>query len=315
MRNKRQVCQIVAIGMFGLLISNINPCFGNEGDDFEISAKVIHPMKLDQSCFISLTDVDFLFINPKQHSRFYPLALISKRNNTFFDDIKLKYSQSRVYIRLERGFFPGIGTLFSNKYLVDLSLKNSQIIFIYDPMFDPAKRKTVKIKGKEQIVFSSPTPFRKFLILQVLDVQISKELMDVEIKEETVELNSGVKQQYKVEKSIERVFQLEEKDKTVLSIGSTFRGLITAALKHQVERNQKTTIKEKETIEKTLVLDGARIRKAKIIWCEQFRVGSARVILSGEDRNDGTENFYYGEERSIPFQYRDGFSLKAREVK
>jgi hypothetical protein len=133
-----------------------------------------------------------------------------------------------------------------------------------------------------------------------LQVALDEKLQEREIASDVVETPAGVKRTHKRSRTIERAVSLTDTEGLEASVKAHF-GVLSGEIRGQIARSRMTTYKASETIEDGVEIDGEKLPKARLVWIERTVTGKARVFVDGQ-------------ERSMPFQFREGVQLRVLPI-
>jgi Ricin-type beta-trefoil lectin domain-like len=144
--------------------------------------------------------------------------------------------------------------------------------------------------------------------LSVSSVSLAQNLVPGESSSEEVEVPAGAKLTLRRSKTIDHTVSVTWRAGAELGVEGALRtdwvtagAEIRTQIRARVESTTGQTWAVSETKEQTVEVDGAVLRRARIVWTDKLRKGNAIVKLNGTDYE-------------IPFEFREGTDLKVEKI-
>lgn len=135
----------------------------------------------------------------------------------------------------------------------------------------------------------------------ILNVTLDKKIKEVEAAHEDLTTSYGVKRKFKKTRTVECT--LSQTDTFGGGAGGKVDfGVVSVDLRGRVEKDLGRTVKASESVEEEIELDGDKVQKVRLVWCDQYRTGTAEVSVNGKTQK-------------VEFEFRIGTKLQVGAAK
>lgn len=160
-----------------------------------------------------------------------------------------------------------------------------------------------KINGQTE-VYTRVGTINSNSSISIISIDLNESNVPYEVSSELVEVVEGAKVRIKRSRTIEHTIDVNLNRIVEMGVeieGELYSVEISGAIKKEISKKQGQEIKQIESIEQEVELDGNVNQKFKLVWYDILRTGKADFM-------------YENKKISIPFQYKESAELRVRNA-